>query len=223
MGIKPTPCVLVLGGSFDPVHCGHVELARHFAQLLQPQELRLIPAGQPWQKNDLLASAEHRVQMLKLAFEGNLGLPVTIDRQEIERAERQQASYSVETLNNLRTELGPTRSIVFLIGADQLQNLHTWKQWRQLFTLAHIGVAARPGFTLDEDSINKEVAQEWSERKGTPQEIKLAPAGKTLVAQDLAWDVSATDIRRELKQKQQTTSLIPPKVLDYIQQHHLYR
>ncbi|MDO9193908.1 MAG: nicotinate-nucleotide adenylyltransferase [Undibacterium sp.] len=223
MGINPHRCVLILGGSFDPVHCGHVALAKHFVTLLQPQELRLIPSGQPWQKSELVASAEHRMQMLKLAFDIDFDLPVVIDRQEIERAQQQQPSYSVETLNKLRAELGDKTSIVFLIGADQLQNLHTWKQWRQLFTLAHICVAARPGFTLDENSINQEVAQEWSERKGTLQEIKRAPAGKTFIAQDLAWDVSATDIRRELKQKQQTTSLIPSKVLDYIQQHHLYR
>jgi nicotinate-nucleotide adenylyltransferase len=223
MGINPNRCVLVLGGSFDPVHCGHVALAKHFVALLQPQELKLIPTGLPWQKNNLVASAKHRVRMLQLAFDQGFDISVTIDEQEIQRAEQQKSSYSIDTLSKLRAEIGAQASLVFLIGADQLQNLHTWKQWRQLFTLAHICVAARPGFTLDANSINKEVAQEWSERKGTLQEIKLAPAGKTFIAQDLAWDVSATDIRREWKQNQQTTSLIPSKVLDYIQQHHLYR
>ena len=223
MGINPNRCVLVLGGSFDPVHCGHVALAKHFVALLQPQELKLIPTGLPWQKNNLVASAAHRVRMLQLAFDQGFDISVTIDEQEIQRAEQQKSSYSIDTLSKLRAEIGEQASLVFLIGADQLQNLHTWKQWRQLFTLAHICVAARPGFTLDANSINKEVAQEWSERKGTLQEIKLAPAGKTFIAQDLAWDVSATDIRREWKQNQQTTSLIPSKVLDYIQQHHLYR
>lgn len=223
MGINTHRCVLVFGGSFDPVHSGHVALVQYFVARLQPQELRLIPTGQPWQKNALVASAEDRIEMLKLALTSEVDVPIVIDQQEIQRAARQQSNYSIDTLNQLRTELGEQASIVFLIGSDQLQNLYTWKDWRQLFTLAHICVATRPGFSIDENSINSEVAKEWSERSATLQEIKLKPAGKTFIAHDLAWDVSATDIRLELKQKQQTTSLIPAKVLDYIQQHHLYR
>jgi nicotinate-nucleotide adenylyltransferase len=223
MGINTHRCVLVFGGSFDPVHCGHIALAQHFIALLQPQELRLIPTGQPWQKNALVASAEDRVAMLKLAFQAAVDVPIVIDQQEIQRAARHQSNFSIETLSQLRAEVGTHTCMIFLIGADQLQNLHTWKDWRQLFTLAHICAATRPGFSIDNNSINNEVVKEWSERSATLQEIKLKPAGKTFIAHDLAWDVSATDIRRELKQKQQTTSLIPPKVLDYIQQHHLYR
>ncbi len=215
--------MLVFGGSFDPVHSGHVALAQHCIALLQPQELRLIPTGQPWQKNALVASAEDRVAMLKLAFAIEIDVPIVIDPQEIQKAARQQLNFSIDTLSQLRAEMGEQTCMVFLIGADQLQNLHTWKDWRQLFTLAHICVATRPGFNIDDNSINSKVAKEWSERSATLQEIKLKPAGKTFIAHDLAWDVSATDIRRELKQKQQTTSLIPPKVLNYIQQHHLYR
>ena len=223
MGIIPPSCILVLGGSFDPVHSGHIALAKHFVALMRPQELRLIPTGQPWQKRGLIADAEHRVAMLTLAFTNEIDVPVVIDQREIEQAEQKKSNYTVETLSKLRAELGEQTCIVFLMGADQLQNLHTWKDWRQLFNLAHICAATRPGFTLDESSINKEVAREWSERSATPQEIRQTNAGKTYLANELAWDVSATDIRRELKQKQQTTSLIPPKVLDYIQQHHLYR
>jgi nicotinate-nucleotide adenylyltransferase len=223
MGINTHRCVLVFGGSFDPVHSGHVALVQYFSTQLQPQELRLIPTGQSWQKNALIANAADRIEMLKLALATEVDVPVVIDQQEIQRAARQQSNFSIDTLRQLRSEMGEQTCMVFLIGADQLQNLHTWKDWRQLFTLAHICVATRPGFSIDDNSINSEVAKEWSERSATLQEIKLAPAGKTFIAHDLAWDVSATDIRRELKQKQQTTSLIPPKVLDYIQQHHLYR
>lgn len=223
MDINALPCVLMFGGSFDPVHSGHVALVQHFVTLLQPQELRLIPTGQSWQKKTLIASAEERVTMLTLAMEDSVDVALIIDQQEIQKAAQQQSCYSVDTLKQIRAETGQQVSLVFLIGADQLQNLHTWKDWRQLFNLVHICVATRPRFSIDENNINKEVALEWSERRATLQEIKLTPAGKTFFAPDLAWDVSATDIRRELKQKQQTTSLIPPKVLDYIQQHHLYR
>lgn len=223
MGINELPCVLLFGGSFDPVHSGHVALAQHFVTLLHPRELRLIPTGQPWQKKELIASAEQRVSMLTLAMENIDETAVIIDQREIQRALQQQLSYSVETLKELRAEMGQQVSLIFLIGADQLQNLHTWKDWRQLFTLTHICVATRPGFSIDVNNINEEVAKEWSERSATLREIKQTPAGRIFFAADLAWDVSATDIRRELKQKQQTTALIPPKVLDYIQQHYLYR
>ncbi len=222
MGINPQRCVLVLGGSFDPVHQGHVALAQHFVSLLQPQELRLVPAGQPWQKNHLIASAGQRVQMLRLAFDSGFATPVLIDQQEIKRAEQQEPSFTIDTLTNLRAELGADTSIVFLLGADQLQNLSSWRQWRQLFQLAHICAVSRPGFAID-NKLNQEVAQEWQQRAGTLQEIHDLPAGKSYLAQGLAWDVSATAIRQELRQTQQTTSLIPAKVLDYIQQHHLYR
>lgn len=232
MGIKPDrpPCVLVLGGSFDPVHSGHVALAKHFIARLKPQELRLLPAGQPWQKQRLMASAAQRVEMLRLAFDGAFDsaceLAVTIDQQEIRRAELHQPSYSIDSLSRLREELGKETSIVFLIGADQLQNLSTWKEWRHLFDLAHLCAASRPGFTLDEKSIDPEVTKEWRKRAGSLQEIRNTPSGKTYLEQDLAWDVSATHIRHELRkdpQNRQTTSLMPAKVLDYIQQHHLYR
>ena len=223
MGITPRGCVLVLGGSFDPVHQGHVALAQHFVTLLQPQELRLVPAGQPWQKNRLLATAQQRVDMLQLAFESNFTVPVRIDQQEIRRAEQQEPSFTVDTLQNIRSELGEDIPVVFLIGADQLQNLSSWKNWRQLFDLAHIGAASRPGFSLKSENLDQEVAREWSQRAGTVQEIRATPAGKTYLAPDLNWDVSATGIRHELRQTKQTASLIPPKVLNYIKQHHLYR
>jgi len=227
MGVNPPAplCVLVLGGSFDPVHEGHVALAGLFARLLNPDQLRIIPTGKPWQKSGLVASAEQRVKMLQLAFQ-NLGneaaLPVIVDKQEIERAARQQFTYTIDTLRALRAEFGESTSIVFLIGADQLQNLHTWHQWQQLFEIAHICAASRPGFRLDTTLMPHTVAQEFVRRAGTPEQIRTAAYGLTCLASDLDVDISATQIRAELKQGGPTTSLVPAKVLDYIQQQHIY-
>jgi nicotinate (nicotinamide) nucleotide adenylyltransferase len=143
-------CIALLGGSFDPVHHGHVALAELFARLLRPDELRLLPAGQPWQKaNGLQASAAERVAMLELAFASSPA-PVTIDTREIAR---HMPTYTVETLRELRAELGPDASIVFLMGADQLQKLDTWRDWTDLFGLANFGVAARPGYRLDDAAL----------------------------------------------------------------------
>ena len=121
--------VLLLGGSFDPVHSGHVGLARYFCTLLHPDELRLIPSGRPWQKPDMVTPAVHRIAMLRAAFDG-WPTPICIDEQEIRR---EGASYMIDTLRSLRTELGCDVSLGLIMGADQLINLHTWHAWSALF------------------------------------------------------------------------------------------
>jgi nicotinate-nucleotide adenylyltransferase len=214
-----TYCVALLGGSFDPVHHGHVALAALFAALLRPDQLRIVPAGNPWQKNRLQASAEDRVAMLKLAF-GAAALDVAIDTQEIERG---APTYTIDTLRQVRAELGPDASIVFLIGADQLQQLDTWREWRALFDHAHVGVAARPGFALAEAALPPAVAQEIAVRQGSLEQLRTTPSGRIFLAEALAVDISATQIRAALQRGKQANSLISPVVLDYIQQHNLYK
>jgi nicotinate-nucleotide adenylyltransferase len=213
-----TACVALLGGSFDPVHHGHVALAALFQQLLAPDQLRVVPAGNPWQKRGLCASAEQRVAMLRLAF-GEAGLDVTIDTQEMTRG---APTYSIDTLRSMRAELGPDASIVFLMGADQLQQLDTWREWRALFDLAHFGVAARPGFALAHAALPAAVAQEISVRQGSLEQLRTTPSGRVFLAETLDVDISATQVRAALQRGEQANSLISPVVLDYIQQHHLY-
>ena len=214
-----TLCVALLGGSFDPVHHGHVALGALFANLLRPDELRIIPAGNPWQKSGLRASAAERVKMLELAF-ADAGLAVTMDRQEIERT---TPTYTVDTLRNVRAELGPQASIVFLMGADQLLHLDTWRNWRQLFDLAHIGVAARPGFSLAGAALPPAVATELQQRQGSLEQLRNTPSGQAYLAQTLDVDISSTQVRAALQRGEQANSLIPRVVLDYIQQHNLYK
>ncbi len=214
-----TFCVALLGGSFDPVHNGHVALAALFANLLQPDQLRIIPAGNPWQKNGLRATADDRVAMLELAF-GQAGLSFTVDRQEIERS---TATYTIDTLRNVRAELGPQASVVFLMGADQLQHLDTWRDWRALFDLAHIGVAARPGYSLAEAALPEAVATELQQRQGSLAQLRNNPSGHAYLAENLAMDISSTQVRAALQRGEQANSLISPVVLDYIQQHNLYK
>ena len=214
-----TCCVALLGGSFDPVHHGHVALAALFSALLKPDQLRVIPAGNPWQKNALQAGADDRVAMLELAFR-EAALEVTIDRQEIARG---APTYTIDTLRSVRAELGPDASIVLLMGADQLQQLDTWRDWRALFEYAHIGVAARPGFALAEAALPGAVAQEIETRQGSLEQLRTTPSGRVFLAEALAVDISATQIRAALQRGEQANSLISPVVLDYIQQHNLYK
>ena len=215
-----TRCVALLGGSFDPVHRGHVALAELFAHLLRPDELRILPAGQPWQKTTgLQASDADRVAMLELAFE-KASFPATLDLREIDR---KTPTYTVETLRDVRAELGPAASIVFLMGADQLQKLDSWRDWQELFELANFGVAARPGYRLDEAGLAPAVARELAQRRATPDEVRASPAGRVCVANTLAVDISATQVRAGLNQGTDISALLTPQVLDYIQQHNLYK
>jgi nicotinate-nucleotide adenylyltransferase len=214
-----TPCVALLGGSFDPVHNGHVALGAYFYDLLKPAQLRVIPAGSPWQKGGLHATPEQRARMVQLAF-GARALPITLDRQEIERA---GPTYTLDTLRQVRAELGPDAAIVWLMGADQLQQLDTWNDWQQLFEYAHIAVAGRPGYALQDSALAPSVAQEMARRRGSLAQIRTTPHGLSYLAHDFAVEVSATQIRALLERGERPDSLVPPQVLDYIEQHHLYK
>lgn len=211
-------CIALLGGSFDPPHNGHVALARYFATLLAPDELRVIPAGQPWQKQNLQTPAVHRVAMARLAF-AQLPVPVVIDEQEILRG---GATYTIDTLRAVRAELGPDAAIAFLVGADQLQQLHTWKDWQQLFEYAHICAASRPGFAFDSAHLPPEIARECTRRAASAEQIRNSPHGLMFLADGLHVDLSATAIRAALARGEPAASSLPAAVLDYTQQHHLY-
>jgi nicotinate-nucleotide adenylyltransferase len=215
-----TSCVALLGGSFDPVHHGHVALAELFARQLAPDELRIMPAGKPWQKSGLQASDADRVAMLKLAFDG-VAFRTVIDTREIAR---HTPTYTVDTLRELRAELGPDASIVFLMGADQLQKLDSWIEWKSLFELTNFGVAARPGYRLDAAALPPAVAHELAQRLATPQEVRASRAGRVCLAHTLAVDISATEVRAALgADAAKVSALLAPQVLDYIQQHNLYK
>jgi nicotinate-nucleotide adenylyltransferase len=197
---------------------GHVALGALFVHLLQPDELRIIPAGNPWQKKGLKASAEQRVDMLQLAFK-EAGLKVTIDRQEIERT---TPTYTIDTLRQVRAEVGPQASIVFLMGADQLQQLDTWREWRALFDVAHIAVAARPGFSLDHAALPAAVAQELQQRRAELAQLRNTASGLATLVETLDMDISSSQIRSALQRGEHANPCLPQVVLDYIQQHNLY-
>jgi len=215
-------CVALLGGSFDPPHNGHVALAELFASLLHPDELRVMPAGRPWQKKSGLEALDaDRVAMLKLAFAGSAA-PVTVDTREIDR---QGATYTVDTLRDVRAELGPDASLVFVMGADQLLKLDTWRDWQALFALANFAVAARPGYRLDDAALPAAVAAELASRRASFDDVRASPAGKVCLAHTLAVDISATQVRTALHAGKGADlgALVAPQVLDYIQQHNLYK
>jgi nicotinate-nucleotide adenylyltransferase len=222
----------LLGGTFDPIHNGHLALARRFAESLQLTELVLLPAGQPYQKSGVSA-AHHRLAMTRAAA-ASLALPsvaVTVATDEIEHV---GPTYTAETLARWRAKEGPNVSLALLIGADQLLRLDTWRDWRRLFEFAHVCAATRPGFDLS--SLSPALAGELGPRRADAATLRCTSAGHWLVDDTLALDVSATDIRAHVKARLErggkagalgaagtpTSEPIPEAVWDYILQHHLY-
>ncbi|MDR6445698.1 nicotinate-nucleotide adenylyltransferase [Paraburkholderia terricola] len=236
----------LLGGTFDPIHDGHLALARRFAEVLRLTELVLLPAGQPWQKSDV-SPAVHRLAMTRAAA-SELALPGVTVRVATDEIEHDGPTYTVDTLQRWREREGGQASIALLIGADQLVHLDTWRDWRRLFDYAHICAATRPGFDLA--SIPAALAREIDARRARAEVLQATPSGHLLIDTTLAFNVSATDIRAHLReqvsrrlaqhasgepqdQKQReraqasqdqakAVSHVPTAVWDYILQHHLY-
>lgn len=218
----------VLGGTFDPVHTGHLALGALFARTLALDELVLMPAGQQPQKQGCTA-AEHRLAMTRLAAQGlaaelavtHPSTQVIVSTREIERA---GPSYTVDTLRDMRQDAGPEASLSLLIGSDQLVRLDTWHAWRELFDYAHVCAAARPGFSLD--AASPELRQVFAQREKSALGVQSTPCGGILVDGSLAVDISATELRAMLAHARDTVTPpanLPEPVWQYIRTQHLYR
>ncbi|MDR1311825.1 MAG: nicotinate (nicotinamide) nucleotide adenylyltransferase [Burkholderiaceae bacterium] len=212
-------CIVLLGGSFDPVHSGHVTIAEHVCQLLGTRQLRLVPAGNPWQKTALIATPEQRIAMLEIAFEAST-LAVTIDLWEI--ANRGQ-TYSIDYLPAIREKTGKDVSLVFVVGADQLLNFHTWRQWEVIFEYVHVLAVSRPGFDVSGSTMDRHVWHEFSKRLSMPQEIRSIPSGMTYLDGTTHVNISSTGVRDQIAHFAGHPPSVPPKVLDYIFRNNLYR
>jgi len=207
----------ILGGTFDPPHVGHLALARSARDALQLDEVRLMPTGHSWQKSAAGATALQRLDMVRIALR-DVG-PAEGLRADDREVVRGGQTYTVDTLEALRHELGPDVMLVLIVGSDQLRNLATWRNWQRLFDLAHIAATQRERITLDDlpPEVDAEVARRG--RDALPD----APAGSIVFFRMPAGAVSATGLRAQLAAGERPDALSPPAVLDYIQSHRLYR
>ncbi|MBY0266995.1 MAG: nicotinate-nucleotide adenylyltransferase [Burkholderiales bacterium] len=210
----------ILGGTFDPVHYGHLRLAQEAADRLRLAEVRFIPSGTPPHRASPGTTAEDRLAMVRLAVSGNSLF--TVDERELRRS---GPGYTVDTLQELREQAGASQSLVLLMGADAFLDLATWSRWHRLFELAHIAVAYRPGFPVDtwQTRMPQPLAAEYNARlMRQPLGIHTAPAGGIVVVPITALDISATLIRDSLRSGATTRYLLPDAVIQYIQEHSLY-
>lgn len=208
----------ILGGTFDPVHNAHLRLAEEAVRQLQLGGVLWIPAGSPRHRAQPAAGADHRLAMVHIATAGHTGY--LVDDAEVFSEE---PSYTVPTLERLRGIQGETRPLVLLMGADAFLGLSTWYRWRELFRLAHIGVASRPTFDLAPGRLTPELADEFRRRhKSQATALATTPAGTIVTFGLEAGTVSSTEVRARLRQGAPVDKLLPVPVLDYIRQHHLY-
>ncbi len=210
----------IFGGTFDPLHYGHLRLAEEAADALDLGRVRWIPAGQPALRDAPQASAAQRLEMVRLAIAGNPRFEV--DAAEVEAA---RPSYTVETLARLRAAdaCGTRRPLVLLVGADAFVHLPDWHRWEALFDLAHIGVAHRPGFPLDPAGLPAALAQHYRQRVcQEPSALAAAPAGRIATFAMTPLDISATKIRALLSNSRSARYLVPDALIAYIKDHHLY-
>lgn len=209
----------VFGGTFDPIHFGHLRLAEEAVDHLGLGQVVLIPAGQPPHRAAPRVTARHRLDMVRLAVAGNPRFRV--DAAEVEAA---QPSYTVLTLERLRAELGSEVPLVLLVGADAFAGLPGWHRWRELFALAHIAVSHRPGFPVEVGSLPPALADEFTRRRRPDAAgLRERPAGGIVTFAMTQLAISATQIRQLLSNGRSSRYLLPQAVLDYIEFHQLYR
>jgi nicotinate-nucleotide adenylyltransferase len=205
-----------LGGTFDPIHNGHLHAATSAVAVLDLERVNLVLAARPKHRPQPFAPIEHRWTMLELAVEGNERLRA--DDREIRRG---TATYTVETLDEVRGQYGARVPLVWLLGWDAYRALPTWHRWRELTALAHLVVMQRPGDEAQMDAAMSEFTE--SHLTSDIALLRSRPAGCVAFIESPMLSISSTDIRMRLQRGESVEQLLPAVVSTYIRNHQLYR
>ena len=208
------PAIGIFGGTFDPVHYGHLRAALEAMEILRLQDFRLLPAGTPPHRANTFASADHRLAMLKLALSRYPELQV--DDREIRR---EGSSFMVDTLGEIRQEEGDA-PILMMIGQDAANVLDQWHEWHRLFDLAHLVIMRRPESKHIYSGALFEQVQ--PRMVSNPGRLLNSPAGLILPLEVTQLAISSTEIRRQIRTGLSPRFLLPDPVIDYILEYRLY-
>ncbi len=205
----------LFGGTFDPIHFGHLRAASEVREKLGLSQLRLLPSGVPPHRSGTFASAQDRLNMMKLAVARHPDF--NVDDREVRR---EGNSYMVDTLTEIRGEIGEA-PLLLIIGQDAANQLNGWHRWRELFSLAHLVVMQRPG---TEDRYPGVLAKEMNSRLTAETESLLnSPSGRVLALHVTQLAISSTDIRRQINAGLDPRFLLPDSVIEHIVLNNLYR
>ncbi len=204
-----------MGGTFDPIHNGHLRTALELQQWMGVERVNLIPSKEPVHRSAPGRSAEQRLQMVDLAVQNESALHA--DAREVKSA---KPSFSLHTLESLRYELGGERPICMIMGMDAYQTLPTWHEWERFVDLAHLIVVRRPGYDVPEcDTLKKFTAKHETE---SVSKVLSTPAGFVLFHELTPLGISATQIRQTIARGLSPRYLFPDQVWQYIQDNRLY-
>lgn len=207
----------ILGGTFDPIHYGHLRLAEEMLELAKLEQIRFIPAGNPPHRDAPGVSAAHRSAMVRLAIAGQPAF--VLDEREVAK---QGKCYTVDTLKALRSELGGAQPLCLLMGGDAFLQFHTWHEWESILELSHIVVGYRPGFPLEEQKTAPELYEQYRKRLCSVEHLAQQPSGGIAELAIPKLEISATLIRARVSEHRTIRYLLPDNVANYIYQHHLY-
>lgn len=205
----------MLGGTFDPVHIGHLRSAVELRELFGFDQIRFVPCHQPPHRGRPGADSANRLRMVELALAGEAGL--LADARELRRP---GPSYSFDTLTEMRAELGQSAALTLIVGADAFAGLDSWHRWRELTDVAHIVVMARPDSALPETGA---VAELLKARRAAPGELARRPSGCVVPVALTPLPVSATRIRGIVGAGRSPRYLVPDSVWAYIREQQLYQ
>jgi nicotinate-nucleotide adenylyltransferase len=208
----------ILGGTFDPIHFGHLRMAQELLEALNLSQIRFIPAATPPLKNHPVASTDDRAAMLRLAIAGNSKF--SLDERELGRS---GTSYTIDTLLSLRQELGTDVSLCLLMGSDAFLGLPNWQRWQELLNYCHIVVARRPSVAPSADAMPDQLKALWEKSVTTRiEDLTRKAAGHILMQHITPLDISATRIREDLSHNLTSRYLMPDCVVDFIHGRQLY-
>jgi nicotinate-nucleotide adenylyltransferase len=210
----------LFGGTFDPVHFGHLRLATELGEAFHLEKVVFIPAGLPYHRGrGAHATNEQRLTMLKLATARDARFDV--DDRELKRGGN---TYTYDTLAEIRKERGPDVPLVFLAGTDAFAKIDTWHRWIELFDLAHFAVAVRANdeawFSRGPGTIPRDI---WPRITLNPHELESSPAGKVMTFAMTPLSISSTAIRAAAGEGNSIRYLTPDAVAEFVRSHELYK
>lgn len=212
----------VLGGAFDPIHYGHIKLAKAWQDVATLSKVLFIPSGLAPHKNIVLEN-KHRVEMLNLALNPYTNF-FTDDREIKKNQSDLKPSYTIETLQSLIIEKKEDQAFCFLMGSDAFLKLESWHLWNELFNYCHILIVERRESPIIVDQLTSALKKEWSERlTQNIEDLRGSSYGLIMTKKFEYIDISSSQIRDAIYSNKNLTNLLPAAVADYINLHGLYR